>query len=67
MAVKTKKYIDELSYTFLSRLCGGEELSENPNVNLCFLSRLCGGEETKLKAGGYYHFLSRLCGGEALM
>ena len=49
---------------FLSRLCGGEFLSDIRSLVALFLSRLCGGESKYLDAANFANFLSRLCGGE---
>ena len=52
------------SISFLSRLCGGEDMGSNPVAFRCFLSRLCGGEGAVVDAEFSTVFLSRLCGGE---
>ena len=49
---------------FLSRLCGGESVTDDDNAVSVFLSRLCGGEYTAPVFETVGTFLSRLCGGE---
>ena len=53
------------AWTFLSRLCGGEDAFTTKKLAHSFLSRLCGGEAKPFFGVVLVLFLSRLCGGEA--
>ena len=50
--------------TFLSRLCGGQQISITVPYASAFLSRLCGGQLEACRRAAGNTFLSRLCGGQ---
>ena len=54
------------AWTFLSRLCGGEDAFTTKKLAHSFLSRLCGGEAKPFFGVVLVLFLSRLCGGEGV-